>query len=75
MWFLKLMILDIYIHPWLLRDNSQAPDETVRGNIYVPGCLDACTVAVHRVQRGCICTSLARKGLNIGKNLLRLKHR
>ena len=51
-----------------------APDETVRGNIYLASCLDACTVVVHRVQRGCMYTSLASKGLNIGKNLLRLKY-
>ena len=67
-WLLKLKILDVYMRPWLLRDNSDGcwwnSDRTY---IYVLGCLDACKVVARSVQQGhiYIYTNLARNGLKL----------
>ena len=64
MWLLKLMILDVYICPWLLRDNSDSCWwNSDRMYIYVVGCLDACTVVAPWVQQGRIYMPLACKGI------------
>ena len=66
MWLLKLTILDIYIHPWLLWDNSDdCYWNSDRMYIYIVGCLNAYTVLACKLQWGCIYTSLARKGLTL----------
>ena len=70
-WLLNLTILAVYIHPWLLTSNSDGyclnGDRTY---IYTVGCLNGCTLAGRRVQRGRIYTSLARKGLDL-QNIFR----
>lgn len=71
-WLLKLMILDVYICPWLLRDNSDSCWwNSDRMYIYVVGCLDACTVVAPWVQQGRIYMPLACKGLRFASLLLK----
>ena len=63
-WLWKLTILDIYIHPWLLRDNSDdCRWNSDRTYIDAVGYLNACRVVARKVQLERVYTSLPHKGL------------
>ena len=75
--FSKTMVAEVYIEIYMLQTKEFAYARQVktvedccwwnsdRTYIYAVGCLDACTVVAHRVQRGRKYTSLACKGLEV----------